>query len=117
VSRTTFNNLLTAILGYLEMIESQIDENALLKLLRNATQSVRRGEQLTHKLLAFARKQKLSPPLIRLSQSCASDFGTPCVGLEVSTARTEAFLLVMAICTRVWAMLMTNPRSTVIESQ
>jgi signal transduction histidine kinase len=71
VSRTTFNNLLTAILGNLEMIESRIDENALLKLLRNATQSVRRGEQLTHQLLAFARKQKLSPKAVDLNQVVA----------------------------------------------
>ena len=66
-----FNNLLTAILGNLEMLESRIDENALLKLLRNATQSVRRGEQLTHQLLAFARKQKLSPKAVDLNQVVA----------------------------------------------
>ena len=66
-----FNNLLTAILGNLEMLESRIDENASLKLLRNATQSVRRGEQLTHRLLAFARKQKPLPKAVDLDQVVA----------------------------------------------
>jgi|HubBroStandDraft_6_1064221.scaffolds.fasta_scaffold117539_1 hypothetical protein len=55
------NNLLAAILGNLEMLESRTDENASLKLLRNAVQSVQRGERLTHQLLAFARKQTLLP--------------------------------------------------------
>ena len=66
-----FNNLLAAILGNLEMLESRTDENASLKLLRNAVQSVRRGERLTHQLLAFARKQTLLPKAVDLNQIVA----------------------------------------------
>ena len=36
-------------------------------------------------------------------------FGTPCVGPEISTARTEVFLLVMAICTRAWGDAYDEP--------
>ena len=42
-----FNNLLAAILGNVEMFESRTDENASLKLLRNAVQSAQRRERLT----------------------------------------------------------------------
>jgi signal transduction histidine kinase len=66
-----FNNLLAAILGNLEMLESRTDENASLKLLRNAVQSVQRGERLTHQLLAFARKQTLLPKAVDLNQIVA----------------------------------------------
>jgi signal transduction histidine kinase len=63
-----FNNLLAAILGNLEIIESRTDEDGSLKLLRNAARSVERGERLTQQLLAFARKQTLSPKAVDLNQ-------------------------------------------------
>jgi signal transduction histidine kinase len=66
-----FNNLLAAILGNLEMLESWTDENASLKLLRNAVHSVQRGERLTHQVLAFARKQTLLPKAVDLNQMVA----------------------------------------------
>ena len=66
-----FSNLLTAILGNLEMLESRTDETGSLKLLRNAVQSVRRGERLIGQLLAFARKQTLLPKAVDLNQVVA----------------------------------------------
>ena len=63
-----FNNLLAAILGNLEILESRTDEDGSLKLLRNAARSVERGERLTQQLLAFARKQTLSPKAVDLNQ-------------------------------------------------
>jgi len=66
-----FNNLLAAILGNLEMLKSRTDEKGSLKLLRNAARSVERGERLGQQLLAFARKQKLSPTPVDLNQLLA----------------------------------------------
>jgi len=57
-----FNNLLTVILGNVEILGQQLAENAsaqaLIDILRRAAE---RGSDLTHRLLAFARRQALDP--------------------------------------------------------
>ena len=54
-----FNNLLTAILGNLELLQRQpLDERGRARLAA-AQQAARRGGQLTHQLLAYARRQPL----------------------------------------------------------
>lgn len=63
-----FNNLLTAIQGNLELLATRTNETRLLDLLRNAARSVERGEGLTQQLLAFARKQVLSPKAVDFNQ-------------------------------------------------
>jgi signal transduction histidine kinase len=63
-----FNNLLMAIHGNLELLTNRTKEASFLRLLLNATRSVERGEQLTQQLLAFARKQVLSPQAVDLNQ-------------------------------------------------
>lgn len=57
-----FNNLLAAILGNLELLEANLahDQPNALRAKR-AINSVRRGAQLTSRLLAFSRKQTLEP--------------------------------------------------------
>lgn len=57
-----FNNLLAAILGNLELLEANLanDQPNALRVKR-AINSVRRGAQLTSRLLAFSRKQTLEP--------------------------------------------------------
>lgn len=67
-----FNNLLLAIHGNLDLATSRTDEGRLLVLLRNAMRSVKRGEGLTQQLLAFARKQALSPKAVDLNQVLVS---------------------------------------------
>ncbi|GEM_PF-792721 len=57
-----FNNLLAAILGNLELVANNLEndpENA--NRARRAINSVMRGVQLTDRLLAFSRKQALEP--------------------------------------------------------
>ena len=56
-----FNNLLTVILGNLELLESQIDNERLEKRIDVASRAVRRGADLTTKLLSFARRRPLRP--------------------------------------------------------
>ena len=57
-----FNNLLTAILGNLELLQDHIelDPNAQ-RFLDTAFKAADRGAELTQRLLAFSRKQTLSP--------------------------------------------------------
>jgi signal transduction histidine kinase/CheY-like chemotaxis protein len=56
-----FNNLLTAVTGNLEMIEARSTDPRLLSHAAAAMRSALRGGQLTQQLLAYARRQNLSP--------------------------------------------------------
>jgi signal transduction histidine kinase len=64
-----FNNLVTAILGYTDVLASRIPPDSDLhedvSLIRKATES---AASLTRQLLAFARKQKLEPARLDLNQ-------------------------------------------------
>ncbi|MDO1560445.1 PAS domain-containing protein [Brevundimonas sp. 2R-24] len=63
-----FNNLLTVVIGGLEMILKSPEDTGRLKRLGEAALSAaRRGEQLTHQLLAFSRKQELRPQVLNLT--------------------------------------------------
>ncbi|MEQ7873245.1 PAS domain-containing protein [Sphingomonas sp. ASV193] len=65
-----FNNLLGGISGALEMIEARIAEGRgaeIGKYLAAAQGSARRAAALTHRLLAFARRQTLLPEPVRLA--------------------------------------------------
>lgn len=57
-----FNNLLAIIVGNLEMIRDDLpDDSPLHKYLVPAMRSASRGGELTHRLLAFSRRQTLEP--------------------------------------------------------
>lgn len=56
-----FNNLLTAVVGSLDLLLRRIEDEKLRRLANNALQAGERGAQLTSQLLAFARRQRLSP--------------------------------------------------------
>jgi len=57
-----FNNLLTVVIGALDMMLRSPDNAARQKKLGEAALSAaRRGERLTHQLLAFSRRQALRP--------------------------------------------------------
>jgi signal transduction histidine kinase len=63
-----FNNLLTIVNGNLTLAMERIGNNsAILPLLRSAVQAAERGGALIHRLLAFARKQRLDPKSVNLS--------------------------------------------------
>ena len=65
-----FNNMLATVLGNLELMERRVsqagsgwtqgDTDRLLKLIERATGAVQRGGQLTSRLLAFSRRQRLA---------------------------------------------------------
>ena len=60
-----FNNLLTAVVGSLDLLLRRTDDEKLKRLARNALQAAERGSQLTSQLLAFSRRQRLSPSPIQ----------------------------------------------------
>ncbi len=63
-----FNNLLTVVMGALELILKSPDDAARRQKLGEAALSAaRRGERLTHQLLAFSRRQALRPETVDLN--------------------------------------------------
>ena len=63
-----FNNILTAIYGYIELAQEALEENdpfqnTLLQIQRSAESAA----SLTRQLLSFARKQMISPRLVNLN--------------------------------------------------
>jgi len=63
-----FHNLLTVVLGNLELAKPKLEENSpVLPRIEQAIWGARRGATLTQQLLAFARKQPLAPAPINLS--------------------------------------------------
>ena len=64
-----FNNLLTAIIGYSEMALIDLDgDDRLFGSLREILKSGERAASLTRQLLAYSRKQVLSPKLWNLNE-------------------------------------------------
>jgi PAS domain S-box-containing protein len=63
-----FNNLLAIIMGNLQLLEERVSGDAKTQeFLADALWSAKRGGELTHRLLAFARKQPLKPTVIDLN--------------------------------------------------
>lgn len=64
-----FNNLLTVILGNAELMADQLEDNSRLYKLADMTRAAAmRGAELTHRLLAFARRQALEPKIVDVNQ-------------------------------------------------
>ncbi len=64
-----FNNLLTVILGNAEMMLEQLPHGSEMRALAEMTQTAgQRGADLTHRLLAFARRQPLTPKQTNVKQ-------------------------------------------------
>ncbi len=63
-----FNNLLMVVSGNLQLLMRRTTDEALLRLARSAAQAVRRGADITARLLAFAREQALRPGPVELTE-------------------------------------------------
>lgn len=65
-----FNNLLAIILGNLQLLQERVSGDADIRdLLADAVWSAKRGAELTHRLLAFARQQPLRPEAVNLNDT------------------------------------------------
>jgi PAS domain S-box-containing protein len=62
-----FNNLLAIILGYADLLRQQHQNDADEPKLEQIRKAARRGADLTNQLLAFSRKQVLSPQRVDLN--------------------------------------------------
>lgn len=64
-----FNNLLTVVMGNLNMLAHHIKDDPLAsELIAAATKAVQRGANLNRTLLAFSRRQRLSPVAVSLDE-------------------------------------------------
>ncbi len=62
-----FNNVLTAVLGSLQLAAKRVEDPRAKQLLDNAVQAAERGAKLTSQLLAFSRRQRLEPLAVDLN--------------------------------------------------
>ena len=63
-----FNNLLTVVVGSLDLVLRRCDDEAVLRLARNALKAADRGANLTAQLLAFSRRQRLLPVALDINR-------------------------------------------------
>jgi PAS domain S-box-containing protein len=82
-----FNNLLTIILGNLELLERVVGEGPALRHVRSAVHAAERGAKLAEQLLAFSRKQRLSPKPVDIDRLVA--------GMQDLLQRTLGALIVI----------------------
>ncbi len=67
-----FNNLLTVVLGNLELVRDEVDRDPeIAKRIDAAAAAGRRGADLTHRLLAFSRRQPLEPVVVEINERIA----------------------------------------------
>ncbi|WP_205691866.1 hybrid sensor histidine kinase/response regulator [Caulobacter soli] len=70
-----FNNLLQGIVGSLELVQKRIGEGRtgdLMRLISGAVSSADRAAALTHRLLAFSRRQPLDPKPVKVNPLVSS---------------------------------------------
>jgi PAS domain S-box-containing protein len=92
-----FNNLLAAVMGSLELMQGKIKQgrlNELDKYVISAQAASKRAAALTHRLLAFSRRQTLTPKLTDVNRLISSmeDLIRRTIGPELvlEVAETEA---------------------------
>ena len=90
-----FNNLLTAISGGLELIQTRIAQgrhDSIDRYVGMAQQGAKRAAALTHRLLAFSRRQTLDPKVTNINRLIASldDLLRRSVGPSIELELVEA---------------------------
>ncbi len=116
-----FNNLLMAVLGSLELLSKRLpDDPQMKRLLNNAVQGAQRGATLTQRMLAFARRQTLTPVPVRLTDLMdgMTEFLRRSMGpgVEIETRFTVGLPPVLADANQVELALMnlvTNARDAI----
>ncbi len=66
-----FNNLLTVVLGNLELLQPRLQDERSMRHLLAAQRAAQRGGELTQQLLAYARRQTISPRPVDLAAMIA----------------------------------------------
>ncbi len=64
-----FNNILTAIIGYADLLSARLpDDEALHRDLQEITRAAERASALTRQILAFSRRQAMRPRVVSLNE-------------------------------------------------
>jgi PAS domain S-box-containing protein len=72
-----FNNMLSVILGYAELIKTRLqDDDPLLKDVLAIEKAANHSRDITRQLLAFSRKQIIAPRVVNLNELIASSGNT-----------------------------------------
>jgi PAS domain S-box-containing protein len=112
-----FNNLLMIVSGYAQMLQNCGDTNKARDYVQQILQAADRGASLTQQLLAFGRKQMLSPSVVDLNGVIAQTTamlkrligenielvfrpGTPLSAIEVDSGQITQVLLNLCINAR-----------------
>ncbi|HEX8224806.1 MAG TPA: response regulator [Allosphingosinicella sp.] len=105
-----FNNLLTAVVGSLELLLRRTDDEKLRRLAGNALQAAERGARLTSQLLAFSRRQRLTPAPLDINRIIAGmgDLLTRSIGghVEVETQLADGLPRALADPTQLEVMIL-----------
>ncbi|MEH6543036.1 MAG: PAS domain S-box protein [Porticoccaceae bacterium] len=65
-----YNNILGIILGYNELITMKYaNTDGLSRYTSNISQAVKRGQDLTHRMLAFSKRESTKPQLVNIQES------------------------------------------------
>jgi signal transduction histidine kinase len=83
-----FNNLLTIILGNMELLQRRLSgDPTSLRYVNNAIEGAKRGVDLTQQMLAFARRENLEPGVVNLLEAArglvATLYGVMGPGVEI----------------------------------
>lgn len=113
-----FNNVLTAIIGYANLLQMKIDRaDPMLHYVKQMLAAADRAAGLTHGLLTYSRKQPINPKPIDLNELVqrVDDFLSRIIGenIELATVFAEEQLMILADGGQVEQVLMnlaTNAR-------
>ena len=87
-----FNNLLAVILGNLELLSPELPDGPLWQRAALALRGAQRGAEVTHRLLAFSRRQALRPEAVDMNRFVADlmDLVRQSVGEMITVETTLA---------------------------
>jgi signal transduction histidine kinase/CheY-like chemotaxis protein len=113
-----FNNILTAIIGFANLLKTETSEDDILRsYVTPILNSAERAANLTQALLAFSRRQIISPKTVNLNEIIQGleRLLSRVIGedIELSTVLTDKDLIVMADSSQIEQVLMnlaTNSR-------
>jgi PAS domain S-box-containing protein len=95
-----FNNLLTPVMAHLDLIAARAVNETVRRQATAALRSVKRGARLTHRLLAFSRKQHLEPRVTNIND-LVTGMGEMLLRTLGGVVRVE-----FALCEDVWPALL-----------
>ena len=117
-----FNNILTAIIGYGNLLKAHLEDGLPAKYLNYILESADRAAKLIQDLLAFSRRQMISPRLVDLNTVIESvqNILSRLIGedIELSVQLCDGMLPVIADSTQIEQVLLnlaTNARDAMSE--